>query len=239
MDCIGINHKKICRINMQNEKDIPTEYEIKVSRKQRNKSMWRYRKKMQSLGLSYSKEERCYRAVISDKKLLQKIERYCFWHNLRFEICNLFSKRSSDYRKVFFSTYPPIFKDLYFCAYCGRLYKKSMITIDHLYPVAKVHSNIRLQEYLQKMGASSVNDPKNLVPACLKCNQRKGTKVGLWTLRGKIGQHQRLWIVRWIVRVVLVLVVVGIVVSNTSFVREIRSWVMELFVKQLYSAYGA
>lgn len=216
MDCFRMNHKENDQSNMQNEKDIPTEYEIKVSRKQKNKSMWRYRKKMQSLGLSYSKEERCYHTVISDRKLLQKIERYCFWHNLRFEICDLFSKRSSDYRKVFFRTYPPIFKDMYFCAYCGRLYKKNHITIDHLYPVAKVHSNIRLQEYLQKIGASSVNDPKNLVPACLKCNQRKGTKVGLWTLRGKIGQHQRLWIVRWVVRITLVVAIVGIIICNRA-----------------------
>lgn len=213
--------------------------EIKVSRKQRNWSMWKYRKKMKSFGLSYSKAERCYYATITDQKQLQRIERYCFWHNLRFETCDPFSKRSSDYRRVFFQTYPPIFKDKYFCAYCGRLYQKDKISVDHLYPVAKVRSNTRLKDHLKKMGATSVNDPMNLVPACLRCNQSKGTKTGLWILKGKIGRHQRLWIVRWIVRLALVLAVVGVIVSNPSFVREISSWVMELFAKLVYSAYGA
>lgn len=221
-------------------RDMSTEYtDIKVLGKQKNRSIWQYRKKMKSFGLSYSKAERCYYAAIADPKLLQKIERYCFWHNLRFETCDLFSQRSSDYRKVFFRTYPPIFGDKYFCAYCGRLYKKNWISIDHLYPVAKVRSNTKLKEHLKKIGASSVNDPKNLVPACLRCNQSKGTKTGLWILKGKIGRHQRLWIVRWVIRLALVLALVGIVVGNPSFVREISSWVVKLFAKLVYSAYGA
>lgn len=44
------------------------------------------------------------------------------------------------------------------CWYCGKKLKREEITLDHLYP--------------QDLGGPTI--PQNLVPACVKCNGRKG-----------------------------------------------------------------
>lgn len=175
---------------------------ISVARKHGG-SMWAYRRKMESFGLRYCPKDRSYRGKISEKKLLRKIMRYCWWHGLKFGLEDEFSKRSSDYRQAFFRTHKPAFGNTYFCAYCGRPVSRKKITVDHLYPVAKVHASPGLQKKLKAMGAESVNDPINLVPACKRCNSRKGTRTGTWIITGRIGSHQKLWFLRWSLRFIL------------------------------------
>lgn len=48
------------------------------------------------------------------------------------------------------------------CRYCGRI--PDPLTIDHVYP--------------KKEGGKSMIG--NLVTACMECNNRKGTSVGMW-----------------------------------------------------------
>ena len=49
-------------------------------------------------------------------------------------------ERSNDYRQQFFKANKPLFgKNIYQCAYCGKLKRKKNITVDHVIPVNKVN----------------------------------------------------------------------------------------------------
>ena len=90
--------------------------------------------------------------------------------------------RNAHYRADFFANNKPIIKNgkpYYRCVYCGRLFQKNQITIDHLYPIHKVKNssfrNIN-RELLKKFDIEDINDCKNLVAACSSCNKRKSKK---------------------------------------------------------------
>ena len=69
-------------------------------------------------------------------------------------------------------------------------------------------------------GISDINDVKNLVPSCEKCNSKKGSKMGLWLIRGDIGKHFGIWLFWWS----LLLAVTGIVIyENWHYIRPILS----------------
>lgn len=56
----------------------------------------------------------------------------------------------------------------YCCAYCGCM--PSMLTIDHVIPRSQWQA-----------GDPRANDPSNLLPACIDCNQSKGsTALSNW-----------------------------------------------------------
>lgn len=82
------------------------------------------------------------------------------------------------------------------CVYCGRrLYPgnrgRDQLTVDHVIPVDAVNGSFRCAKYRERMrraGIQTINDPRNLVPACPRCNRRKGTRFRrIWRLRAKIG----------------------------------------------------
>ena len=123
-----------------------------------------------------------------------KIKNFCKNKKFKFELNNPFGKRSEDYREVFKQHYPPVrslrYGKVHYCAYCGRPLKKESYQVDHIYPVALINSNIKLQNKLIRKGYISVNDYRNLTPSCSKCNQKKGAKLSwLYVVKGKIGQH--------------------------------------------------
>lgn len=43
-------------------------------------------------------------------------------------------------------------------------------------------------------GIHNINDVKNLISSCSKCNSRKSDKMGLWIIKGEIGRHFGYWI---------------------------------------------
>ncbi len=106
--------------------------------------------------------------------------------------------RSRDYRKKFIEENPGPWR----CRYCHKLLKDaSDMTVDHVIPVAAFNGKDRLRGWyyrrkLEKQGISDVNDLKNLVPACKRCNSRKGQKTGIWILRADLGAHRAYWIAR-------------------------------------------
>jgi hypothetical protein len=73
-------------------------------------------------------------------------------------------------------------------------------TVDHLYPVGRVARDLTLQKKLARKGIQNINDTKNLVAACKRCNDRKKDAMGVWILKGKIGRYKWLWWVRYLVR---------------------------------------
>lgn len=143
-----------------------------------------------------------YTGHVSRRKM-GKIERYCRRKHLKYYIDNEYGKRSSNYRQIFFQNSIPAFGSYYFCAYCGFPVRKDKVTVDHLYPIAKAQKSLGIQHWMKLMGIPDVNSPKNLVPACRRCNQHKAAKMGIWIFAGYIGKIRLLWYVRWTIRFIV------------------------------------
>lgn len=56
-------------------------------------------------------------------------------------------------------------------------------------------------------GIHGSNDMKNLCTACMRCNQKKEAKMGIWILKGFIGKQPWYWPLRRILTVILVIFV--------------------------------
>ena len=108
--------------------------------------------------------------------------------------------RSSNYRQAFFSKNKA---RRYHCAYCGRRLKEEDVEVDHLIPVGAVKNKFLPRILLRLSGVSDVNDEKNLVASCRKCNRKKSDKLGVWLFRGMIGRHKTIWVIRYLFRACL------------------------------------
>lgn len=162
-----------------------------------------------------------------NRKKYAKLQTYCKRNRLKLSIENELSTRGVNYRTAFFEKNAPIYKDYYFCSYCGFPLPKSKITVDHLYPIGLAKKDISFQKKLHKKGIYDINDVKNLVPACKKCNKRKGVKTGAWIIKGKIGRHQYLWVVRHILRIALMLSLIILLIYHSKELGEIL-WTLKL-----------
>lgn len=88
-------------------------------------------------------------------------------------------ERDETYRTRFIAANPPK-NGKYRCVYCGRRVLKNKMQVDHVIAVNRVKKN-----WLYRLCVpNGINDLDNLVPACPKCNRRKGDKGGLWAIRG-------------------------------------------------------
>lgn len=88
-------------------------------------------------------------------------------------------ERDNSYRERFIEAHPP-HNGKYRCVYCGRKINKDDMQVDHVIAVGRVKRNWLYRLCLP----DGVNDLSNLVPSCRKCNHRKGSKGGLWAIRG-------------------------------------------------------
>ncbi len=167
----------------------------------RDRYRLRYHFRLRRFGLDRGTEHK-YRGLIS-KRRLERLEAYCRENHLKYYIDNRYGTRDSGYRSRFLAHDTPVLGCFYFCAYCGRPVSKKRVTVDHLYPVAKVSRDLELQKKLRRQGIDDLNSEKNLVPACYRCNQAKGAQMGAWIRRGKIGRHAWVWAVRWFCRLLL------------------------------------
>ena len=127
------------------------------------------------------------------KRKYKKIQKYCDEVGLTFRMTNALGRRRSDYRSRFFRAHKPDLGKRYICVYCGKLMKKDKVTVDHLYPVGCASRDVKLQKRLERQDIRNINDPRNLVASCQPCNARKGDRMGLWILRGKLGRHKAFW----------------------------------------------
>lgn len=89
-------------------------------------------------------------------------------------------ERSSDYRMQFMRRWPPEAGGYYHCVYCGRKIKTQDMQVDHVIAVDMVKHNFIFRLFLP----DGVNETKNLVPSCRKCNRKKSNYGGLWLVRG-------------------------------------------------------
>lgn len=160
------------------------------------------RKKLTRAGLAWDGIE--YSGQVTEGGL-KRLRRFCDAQDpkLRLKITNSLGRRRADYRRRFFSGHKPDLGKKYICVYCGRRLKKDSVTVDHLYPVGCVSRDVKLQKKLERQGIRNINDPKNLVASCQSCNARKGNRMGLWILRGKLGRHLWLWWIRYALRLAI------------------------------------
>ena len=167
------------------------------------------RKELQRNSLSWDGIE--YHGYVSKRKT-KKLRRYANEKGLSFRLENELGRRRADYRRRYFSAHPPDVGKRYICVYCGKWLKKENTTVDHLYPVGQVARDLALQKKLERKGIRNVNDPRNLVAACGKCNAEKGDSMGLWILRGSVGRYPWLWMIRYLIRAgILALAIYGCV----------------------------
>ena len=136
------------------------------------------------------------------------IENYCKANGLKLQMDTGYLERSCNYRNQYFKAHPPQIRGKYLCVYCGRLLPQDKVTVDHLYPVKQVRNSPKLQRKLKRMGIHDVNDPRNLVASCQKCNLKKAAKTGKWIFYGKIGQSVLLWRIRKLIRLGLLILAI-------------------------------
>ncbi len=139
------------------------------------------------------------------KRNYKRIKKYCDKNGLTFRLTNALGRRRADYRRRYFAAHDPDVGKRYICVYCGKWMKKEKTTVDHLYPVGQVSRDVKLQRKLERKGIRNINDPKNLVAACHNCNARKADRMGLWILRGSIGQHKGFWAFLYFLGISLIL----------------------------------
>lgn len=186
----------------------------------REKCRLRYHFRLRRFGLDRG-EAKKYRGLISERRL-ERLKEYCRENHLKFYIDNRYGTRDSGYRARFLKHHDPVLGCFYFCAYCGRPVSVKRVTVDHLYPVAKVSRDPALQKKLRRQGIDDLNSEKNLVPACYRCNQAKAAQMGAWIRRGKIGRHAWIWIIRWVLRLVLV-VAIGYGIYRLYFILHMEN----------------
>ena len=114
---------------------------------------------------------------------IKQIEKKCKKWFYKYRIYSKRWDRSADYRKVFFENT----KGPYECRYCHKRISRKYMQIDHIVPVLQAKKNPRARNILKRMHAESVNDLVNLAPCCSRCNRQKGSKMGIWVLKGCFG----------------------------------------------------
>lgn len=165
---------------------------------------YNHRNYLVAKGLKFNKRsygKSFYSKRINDEEKEELVE-YCKRNRLRYLIIEECHVRDLHYRKEFLQTKN---REWTLCAYCGLPVRTKSITVDHIVPVDKVKKSNYAKWVLKLLHIGNVNDIKNLAGACKKCNSSKGTKMGLWILRGFIGKSTAIWIVRWIIRLAIIL----------------------------------
>lgn len=144
-------------------------------------------------------------------------------HGYKYRAYDKRYERASNYRKVFFENN----KGPYRCAYCGKRLRPDTLEVDHLIPVAKAKSETSVRALLQICGIRNVNDPKNLVAACHKCNHKKLDHMGFWPIRGAIGRHKIIWTIRDIIITILIATIIYIVLVNFPIFQMIQVFIQQ------------
>lgn len=151
-----------------------------------------------------------YYTIKTTARYARRAIRHANWDGIKTRHYNEMMARSSDYRENFFQAYNPPYR----CCYCHKKLTKSSLVVDHVIPVAKAKSTLFARFLLKIQGISTVNDVRNLVPACRKCNSKKSDKMGLWFIRGKLGVHHWFWIARNITIVFIVFLIIFFCIST-------------------------
>lgn len=177
-----------------------TTYNIRISSKSDRNPVTRYDETLTRSGFTFYERKTAHSSFYELNNATNR-ERgiWIDWakkYHLECHVVEMKYTRSADYRGDYFKNNTPTVAARYRCVYCGKKLKYKDVTIDHLYPVNKMMYRQTTRDAAKVFGIDGVNDPKNLVAACRKCNSKKGTKMGVWILRGMIGRHEGFWMMR-------------------------------------------
>ena len=114
----------------------------------------------------------------------------------------------------------------YRCAYCGKKKPKDKITIDHIFPVHCMEKYPAVRKRAALFGIHGSNDMKNLCTACMRCNQKKEAKMGIWILKGFLGKQPWYWPLRRILTVILVIFVLYL--GRKIYMPVVWNWINTL-----------
>lgn len=145
------------------------------------------RDELREKGFDFVSKRKVWIKILCEKDALE-LEKYAKRNGFKVRFYPKSMKRSHAYREQYFAAHQPDILGRYFCTYCGKLIKPKDVQVDHMVSIALVQKNHWMQKYV-----SDINDSKNLVAACRRCNSKKGSKGGLWILRGIIGQYRIFW----------------------------------------------
>ena len=177
-----------------------TRYNIRLSSKSDRNPITKYDETLVRAGFTFEKRktERGSFYELNDASELDKAiwSEWASKYHLECHVVDMKFTRSDDYRRDYFAHNKPSTPAKYRCVYCGRKLQYKDITVDHLYPVNGLMYRQSTRDAAKMFGIDGANDTKNLVAACRRCNSKKGTKTGIWVLRGVIGKHEGFWKVR-------------------------------------------
>lgn len=125
--------------------------------------------------------------------------------------------RSNGYRKDFLEFNKGYKGDgeTYHCAYCGKKIRKEKMEVDHIVAVDAAQKHLIPRAYLKLIGAENINDHKNLVAACIRCNRKKGRKYSIgWIIRGGLGRN--IWFWRFL-RIFFIIFLACIIIGYARF----------------------
>lgn len=131
------------------------------------------------------------------------MQRYCRRRNLTFEAVPTQYTRSSNYRSLFCKV-SITYRKIPVCILWQKK-PKDKITIDHIFPVHCMEKYPAVRKRAALFGIHGSNDMKNLCTACMRCNQKKEAKMGIWILKGFLGKQPWYWPLRRILTVILVI----------------------------------
>lgn len=157
-----------------------------------------YKDDIKKMGFKYDANCQNWQKEINTEEELNDVELYCGKRGLA--VISPFTKRSNNYRDIFFENNPPVDKrKRYRCVYCGRKLKRNKVSVDHLISVYRSQISQKSRNKLRKMNCTSVNDVKNLVPSCKHCNSSKGYWLYPWIWMAKIGKNEKFWKIKNII----------------------------------------
>mgnify|MGYP003504843294 CR=1 FL=1 len=157
-----------------------------------------YKDDIKKMGFKYDANCQNWQKEINTEEELNDVELYCGKRGLA--VISPFTKRSNNYRDIFFENTPPVDKrERYRCVYCGRKLKRNKVSVDHLISVYRSQISQKSRNKLRKMNCTSVNDVKNLVPSCRHCNSSKGYWLYPWIWMAKIGKNEKFWKIKNII----------------------------------------
>ena len=152
------------------------------------------------------------------------IRRLLKWRRYKFRSFDKRYERSGSYRKTFFDTH----KGPHRCAYCGKHLRNDYIEVDHLVPVSKAKTSFGVRTWLHLCGITNVNDPKNLVASCMKCNRKKSDSMGMWVVKGAFGRSNLFWTIRDVMILACVVIILYVVCTNYPVGENLKNLITKI-----------
>lgn len=132
--------------------------------------------------------------------------------------------RSDNYRSEFFKHN----NGPYRCAYCGRRITSKDLEVDHLIPVSKAKSSRWARFILWMNAIYNVNNYRNLVASCKRCNRKKSDNMGLWVVIGSIGRFRLFWNMIDFMLLLFIVAVVGLMAFSTGALTQMWNNIVTL-----------